>query len=246
MIYLKGIQTENWCRSGILVDISLKLHHYGLITAIKGVTPAMEFDSQAIHPALTLERLKIIVQLIAEARIGAADRHDLSFGDDAQVLGMRAYKNLTMILSELAGKEGYEWLAVYEPRGRFTILIDGVPLRIWRENDPDKDAENRRMEVAMAAVPQLQLFPVEQQVIDRLGIVYQTDVAGQLQSAFLVGFNSASNTVVSSTPIRIDEILSAGLSTVVDELPKAVSIPKVASTLKLKKPGQDSATNSKQ
>ena len=183
---------------------------------------------------LTVDRLSAIVSVIAEARIGAKDRNDPSFGDDAQVLGIRAYKNFTMILETMASTDGYEWLKTYDRKGRFTLAIDGVNLRIWRAEDPEQSPEEKRMVLSMNVPMQRELFAIEGEKVDRWGIVYQTDTDSSVISASLVGYDSYHSNVIFLQDIPVVDIPAIGLMLINEKLPEPVKFEKAASKLKLK------------
>lgn len=178
-----------------------------------------------------LNCIQKITQVIKEAREGAADRQDWDFGDDAQVLGIRAYKNIVKTLLGLEGSTGYEWLRCQEPEGRFAVQIclgntkqDRITLRIWRADDPDLRPEQKRMMLPVAAQYNLELFPTENGIIDRWGLVYQTNQNKLLDTAYLIGYDSIHQTVVESHEILQSESIFTGL-TDITKLPEAVKFP---------------------
>ena len=185
-----------------------------------------------ICPELTNERLAAIVRIYAESRLGAAERQDTDFGDDAQVWGMRAYKNACMNLEALAGSEGWEWLKTFERQRKFTLIIGDVPIRVWRSDDPDAEPEDRRLDVAHAASPQLSLLHIDGEYLDRWAIVYQTGFDGFLDAASLIGYHSFTKQIIRSFSIPLDGIIPIGLAAV-DDLPEAVKLDKPKAKLKL-------------
>ena len=179
-----------------------------------------------LHELLTC--IQKITLVIKEAREGAAERQDWDFGDDAQVLGIRAYKNVVKTLLELEGTLGYEWLRCQEPEGRFAVQIclgdskqDRITLRIWRADDPDLKPEQKRMMLPIAAQYNLELFPTENGVIDRWGLVYQTNQNRLLDTAYLIGYDSIHQTVIESHEILQSESIFTGLADLT-KLPEAV------------------------
>lgn len=191
----------------------------------------MSLLASEIHPDLTTERLTLIVKIYSEARLGAAERQDTDFGDDAQVRGMRAYKNACMTLDKIAGTNGWEWLRTLEPKRKFTLIVGSVALRVWRSDDPDAEPEDRRLDLAQAATKQLDLLTIDGLYIDRWAIVYQAGFAGNLDAASLIGYNSISKQIIRSFSIPLDDTASASLSAI-DDLPEAVKLTKPKVTLK--------------
>jgi hypothetical protein len=176
-----------------------------------------------------------ITLIIKEAREGAVDRQDWEFGDDAQVLGIRAYKHLVKVLMQVKGTLGYEWLRCYAPKGRLTIQIclgdspkDRILLRVWRADDPDLQPEQKRMMLPVEAQYSFELFPTEKGVIDRWGLVYQIDHDKRLDTAYLVGYDSQNQRIIESHEILPFDNVFASL-TEINKLPEAVKIaaPKV-------------------
>lgn len=184
-----------------------------------------------IHPDLKLDRLEAILRIFVDARGGAWERQDYDFGDDAQILGIRAYKSARKTLEDITGTEGYEWLKIIQPKARLTLQIGDVLLRVWREDDPEAEAEDKRMMVAIEAYNQLQLFPTEQGTVDRWGLIFQTDNEGLIISGLLAGYDSTSRTSVYQFPVSIADRKVNILSSIKPR-PEAVILERVKPSLR--------------
>lgn len=189
------------------------------------------------YPESLMGYIQRIFQLIEEARHGALERHDAEFGDDAQVLGIRAYKNFVAAVQSLKGTPGWEWLQCEEPRGRLTLQIEDerhgrIILRVWRADDPEQDAEEKRMMVARESLSMLELFPTPEGTIDRWGLVYQTDEKRLADTAYLIGYSSATGRALVQYEVPGETI--AGTASDLGTLPEAEQIESPKPRLKKK------------
>lgn len=194
----------------------------------------MNLDADGFPSSPTLERLKAIVEIIKDSRIKALDRQDIEFGDDAQVLGMRAYKNCIKNLIEFSETEAGGFLQVTEPKGRCTLIIDDCSFRIWRADDPEQAAEDKRMVFSVEAMSQMSLFSNHSTSVDRWAIVYQVDSDKLMLNAHFVGFDSFSCNPLMHKEIEFETTAKISLSVISKELPQAVEIKNGAESIKLK------------
>lgn len=184
----------------------------------------MKLDEDGFPEELAISKLSAIVGLIKQAREEAYDRQDQDWGDDSQVLGMRAYKRAVFLLQGASSNGQIENLKVCEPQGRLTLVVDEVALRFWRNGDYDDVPEERRLVFSQFAL-QMSLFdPVDQ--VDRWAIIYHTDADGLLLEAALAGYCSVSGSVIRHKNIPIEDSYSLTLAAVLDQLPEEESVDK--------------------
>lgn len=103
-----------------------------------------------LHPALTVERLAIVAELIAEARRECVALRNGARGDNGWATGCRAYAWICHALVRATAV--YPWLTIVEGGGRivteggkeffwtalrFVFAIGGVPLRFYRGEPGD-------------------------------------------------------------------------------------------------------------
>jgi len=203
----------------------------------------MKLDSNGFPSAFNDEQLVTITKSRAEARQGACDRQDTEFGDDAQVLGIRAYKNAVKSLVEYSELEEGENLEITDPSGRCTLVIEDCAVRFWKSNDPDNEVEEKRLILSPEATQQMSLLNDPLAIVDRWGLLYQTDTRGLFLSALLVGFNSATRQVMKRKDIRLGDSPSVKIADIKDELPQAVPVANGASVIKLKGQNKTSSTS---
>ncbi len=194
----------------------------------------MKLDADGFPSALTNTRLMIIAKIISDSRQGAFDRQDPEFGDDAQVLGFRAYKHTIKELLAYSETETGSYLEISDPYGRCTILIEDCAVRFWKSNDPENDTEEKRLILSADAANQMTLFIEPDAEVDRWGLLYQTEHQGLFSTAELVGFNSATKQVMKRKEIRLGEQPSIKISDIRDRLPQAKEVKNGASNLILK------------
>jgi hypothetical protein len=194
----------------------------------------MNLDADGFPSSLTPERLKVITEIIKNSRVEASDRQDIDFGDDAQVLGMRAYKNCIKNLLEFSNTDAGEFLQVTDPKGRCTLIVDDCSFRVWRADEPEQDAEDKRMVFSVEAMSQISLFPSQPNSADRWAIVYQVDSDKLVLNAHFVGFDSFSCKPIIFKEIEFEMAVKAGLASITEELPQAVEVKNGAESIKLK------------
>ncbi len=149
-----------------------------------------------LHPALTDYRLRIVGQLIRDARHKAVLRHDTSIGDNAWVLGVSGFNCCCYAIAS-AVERYKEWLSVIEDGLHFVFAIGGVPLRFYR-GEPD-DAPKRTLARNFPEVQAHQialLFPdQETPKHDALRFAVETDEFGEVSQVTLVQVDVALNPV---------------------------------------------------
>ena len=191
----------------------------------------------AAYPESLMKYVQKLYALIEEGRQGALERNDVDFGDDAQVLGIRAYKNLVSSVERLKGTPGWEWLHAEATRGRLTIQIEDeehgrLILRVWRSDDPEQEPEAKRLIVAKECQGMLELFPTPKGTIDRWGLVYQTDTNRLADTAYLIGYNSVTGEAISYHEVPRTTI--SGTVTEMDSFPEPIKVatpkPKLKTT----------------
>merc|ERR1711879_107873 len=158
-------------------------------------------------------------------------------GDDFQVLGIRAYKRQIKLFQNCKKDGLIDDLEVFDPKSRATLVVDGVPLRFWRKDDPDALVEERRMIFSKHAF-QMSLFePVD--IVDRWAINYSVDSDGLMLAAELVGYCSTTNEAILSMPIPLVKEKTASLVGLTTELPKPESVQKSQQRVKPRVVGKD-------
>jgi hypothetical protein len=110
-------------------------------------------DPTSFHPALTEDRLKIMAQVIVEARRSALELHDPEAGETNISLGTRTRERACQAFRLLANE--VDWLKCFEQGNYFLLLVgeSGLPIKFHR-TDPDDPAPRtmRMLEVeSMAA-----------------------------------------------------------------------------------------------
>lgn len=181
----------------------------------------MRLAEDGFPEQLSTKKLQIIVGMIKEAREQAFERNDVEWGDDNQVLGIRAYKRVCKLFVNAEANGLIDGFEVHEPKRRLTFLVDEIPLRFWRNGSLDEFTEDRRLVYS----PQVQMCLWDEMTVpdpvDRWAINYETDLDGLLIDAFLVGYNSITCQLIRSKRIPIMDDKRTRLVEVVDELPQA-------------------------
>jgi hypothetical protein len=201
----------------------------------------MQYDDDGYPQGLSMDKLGAVVALIKQARDEAYERHDPDWADDNQVLGMRAYKRSRLLLSEAAIDGTIEGLSIHDPNGRLTLVVDGVPLRYWRNWDYEDSPEERRMEFSPLAL-QMSLFDSLSDV-DRWAINYHTDADGRFMEAALVGYDSISCCVVRFKRIPLVEPRTARPTLLTENLPEPESVDTSSKRVRLKVVGNEQKKN---
>lgn len=189
-----------------------------------------------------------VLTFIATAREGAWERQDKEFGDNATVMGLRAYNNFVCQLINTRGKDDWSFLKVSSPKGKLTLQIilqdqSSIVLRVWRADDPNLKAEEKRLIVAVDMGKNLDLFSTDDGLIDRWGVVYQTNAEGLLDTAYLIGYNSTSGRAVQYHLLTATQNISLGLAGLGTE-PQPVIQQKAV--VKLKQPKESKGNNDDQ
>jgi hypothetical protein len=124
-------------------------------------------DPTAFHPDLTQDRLRIMAQVIVEARRGALELHDPEAGETNISLGTRTRERACQAFRLLASE--CDWLD-HHTQGNYFLLLLGdsrLPIKFHR-TDPD-DPAPRTMRIleaeSMAAQTAFAFLPPDQQVV---------------------------------------------------------------------------------
>ncbi len=97
-----------------------------------------------ITPALTAERLHLLVNTIAHVRADARDGHLPEKGDDAWTFGCRAYRRTCHALSGLAASGDNPWLEVQEQGLACALLVEGEPIKFYKGDAENPSARSLR------------------------------------------------------------------------------------------------------
>jgi hypothetical protein len=122
------------------------------------------------NPALTLERLSVIADIIVKVRRDVANSMDSEEGDGffgMWVAGTRAHARLSHHLKEAAQSGRYPWLELVNAGMQFTFAIEGTPIRIYR-GEPEKPTRGARKVSPLEAAKQEELFD--------LGLIMKPDL----------------------------------------------------------------------
>lgn len=124
-------------------------------------------DPTDFHPALTEDRLKIMAQVIVEARRGALELHDPEAGETNLSLGTRTRERACQAFRQLASE--CDWLDDFTQGNYFLLLLgeSRLPIKFHR-TDPDDPAPRtmRMLEVeTMAAQTAFAFLSPEQKVV---------------------------------------------------------------------------------
>lgn len=151
------------------------------------------------HPELTKDRLISVAQLLALGRGNAVDRFDPVIGDDNWTLGVCAYNYGCFQIIQVAGRPGFEWLAVNDPSKHFQFSVGGVPMRFWR-GDPAEPTSK-----ISAATPREQLLLDLEPGILTAGVLFRigvtTDLDGSLLSASFVALRNGEPELIWPLPL---------------------------------------------
>ncbi|MBN9447313.1 MAG: hypothetical protein J0I67_10450 [Bosea sp.] len=151
------------------------------------------------HPELTKDRLIKVAQLLALGRGSAVDRFDPAIGDDNWTLGVCAYNYGCFQIRQIAGRPGFEWLAVNDPSKHFQFSVGGVPMRFWR-GDPAEPTSK-----ISAATPREQFLLDLEPGIFTAGVLFRigvtTDLDGSLLGASFVALREGRAELVWPLPL---------------------------------------------
>lgn len=151
------------------------------------------------HPELTKDRLVKVAQLLALGRGNAVDRFDPAIGDDNWTLGVCAYNFGCFQITQVAGRPGFEWLAVIDPSKHFQFSVGSVPMRFWRGH-PDEPTSK-----ISAATPREQLLLDLEPGILTAGVLFRigvtTDLDGSLLGASFVALRDGQPELIWPLPL---------------------------------------------
>lgn len=203
-----------------------------------------ELDAEGFPSVIDQDILHTVASILAIARQEAYDRQDPSIGDDAQVLGIRAYKCAIKYFLEMNDAR----IEVLDPKGRCTLILNGVPVRFWRTDDFDSNPEEKRL-ILSPLTQQIELelsAPSNEPPIDRWGITYTTDTEGLLNAAVFAGYNSQFNYLVKHKEIPLDNHKYGPINIDPQTLPQAVKVPQAKTIIALKKKPDADDKNSRE
>ena len=103
-----------------------------------------------IHPALSEDRLRAFVLLLAHARRDAVRLAAYDMGDDSWSVGCRAYAFGRQRLRRAAERGTYNWLTVLDESHHFVFLIEDVPVRFYRGSADDPTTRTLRRQAVEA------------------------------------------------------------------------------------------------
>lgn len=151
------------------------------------------------YPALTLDRLMIVADVIRGGRRLAVLDHQPSKGDDVWTLGCVAYKRCCFAITRAA--EEYPWLTVLpEEQNRFTFAIGSLPLKFYHglgDNPP-----SRSLAVSFAELGSIQMCLDSGTLPDKdhiLRLAVETDATGDAKNVILVELDEDGNVTGSFT-----------------------------------------------
>lgn len=155
-------------------------------------------------PALTDPRLRIVAQMIQDVRHEAVTTHEPHVGDDAWVLGVRAYKRTCFAIAKASIGAHKEWLSVIEteererarellapsvlnPELHFVFSIGGVPLRFYRGAADEPTNKSLKRHYPEITAHQFVMEYVPEPIFDRiLRLAVETDDLGEVTRVVLV------------------------------------------------------------
>lgn len=162
-------------------------------------------------PALTQTRLRVLAELIQEVRHLAVLTHEPHLGDDAWVLGVRAYKRTCFAIAKGSIGEHQEWLSVIEnevrervreemapevlnPELHFVFAVGGVPLRFYRGSADEPTNKSLKRQYPEIHAQQLLMDYVPEPVFDRvLRLAVETNELGEVTRVVLVHLDEKGN-----------------------------------------------------
>lgn len=183
-------------------------------------------------PEFTPSRIETLAKLLADVRAEVVDLHDEDLGDTNRSLGYRAYECCCSNILRKVSTEGFEWLGIISPTGRFTFSISNIPVRFWK-GDPERLPGGKLIRSPEAAM-QLELFDSSCATKDLVWyIVLRTDHTKQVERAFFIGYTDMGEIAVNwEIPLSSKITL---LSEVNDVLPESVELESASSRVKTKK-----------
>lgn len=162
-------------------------------------------------PALTDARLRVLAEMIQDVRHLAVLTHEPHLGDDAWVLGVRAYKRTCYAIAKAAIGDHKEWLSVIEneirervreemapevlnPELHFVFAVGGVPLRFYRGLADEPTNKSLKRQYPEIHAQQLLMEYVPEPVFDRvLRLAVETDELGEVSRVVLVQLDEKGN-----------------------------------------------------
>lgn len=161
-----------------------------------------------LHPALTVERLRICARLLANARRDALAMASHELGDDPWSIGCRAYAFSRHRLRRTAEAGHYDWLGVLDDSHHFIFLIEDVPVRFYRgPADEPTERTLRRHEIESQ---QLSLALGERAETD--GLVFrfavETDERGRVERVVFLALRGEERTEC-AWPVPLENALPA-------------------------------------
>lgn len=139
------------------------------------------------HPDLTADRLRVVADLLLEARSSALASIDRSRGDGAWVLGTMGHSRCSHSISLAADQ--YDWLEVVDPSLHFVFRIGSAMMRFYRGDSENPPANTLRQHYPeLEAMKQMPLKFGAGDHVDggHLRIAIETAVDGSVERLVLV------------------------------------------------------------
>ena len=202
----------------------------------------MHKEPWLLAPQLKKEHLLQLANLLVQVRSEVIERHEPELGDTRLSLGMRAYEccRSRIIFKDDEGE--WPWLSILTEYGRFTLAIEGVPVRFSRNNP--NTLPDRKLIPSEEGFEQMNIFGHENDFSHlRWFLVIDTPYDIPVENAYFVGY-SEFNEIECKWEIPLsDQVLA--ISDVNSNNPQAVKIPPAKARLKLIKKKEDNITNDK-
>ncbi len=161
-----------------------------------------------IHPGLTSERLRLVGNLIVQARLEASSLHESSRGDNSWSLGCRAYSRVCFAIATAVAEEPYEgWLSIIEDAGlKFVFSVAGVPFRFYKGGPADSTNRTLNRRFPELRAQQLCLDLAQDPDLEMsFRLAVETDALGRAESVTVVQFDEEGRPH-NAWPIPLDEV----------------------------------------
>jgi len=183
-----------------------------------------------LAPQLKKSHLHKLANLLIQVRGEVIDRHEPEIGDTRLSLGLRTYECCRSRIIFKDNDGDWPWLSVPTKHGRFTLAIDGMPVRFSR-NDPNS-LPDRKLIPSQEGFEQMKLFKDENKYSHlRWFLIIDTPYNIPVESAFFVGY-SEFNEIICKWEIPLTDQVPV-MSEVNENKPQAVKVPPAKAKLKL-------------
>jgi len=182
-----------------------------------------------INPNLDKDKIIELAKLIVDVRGEVIDLHDEALGDTRLSLGMRAYECCRSRIIAESKIETWDWLGILTPTGRFTFLIDGVPVRFVR-NDPNQ-LPSEKLIPSEETLMQMDMFASESRyATTRWFFVIDTFYKTAADNIYFVGYNDIGD-IISQWDIPLEKHATP-LVIIDNNFPAKKEIPKAPISIK--------------